>query len=397
MRNDYRRCLVLVVAVVFCSSALLIASTPNTLTEKEIQEGWILLFDGNSLFGWESATEVDWTVREGAIIATRGQMGLLRTLSEFGDYRLRLEFRAAQGTNSGVFLNTVPNCENPGPGGGCYELNIAPPDNPFPTGSLVKRRKHEGAGEDPDWRSFDVTVNQGRIEIRLDGRDVLSYTDREPILRGGIGLQFNQGRIEFRNVKLKPLGLQSLFNGKNLEGWSVYPGKESRVSVTESGELSLMNGPGQIESSRSFGDFVLQLKVKCNGKHLNSGIFFRSIPGEFWQGYESQIHNGFEDGDRTRPMDYGTGGIYRRQPARLIVARDFEWFGKTIIANGPYIATWVNGYPVSSWRDERAPDENPRKGLRRKPGTIIIQGHDPTTDLLFTDIEAVELPATRSH
>jgi hypothetical protein len=152
------------------------------------------------------------------------------------------------------------------------------------------------------------------------------------------------------------------------------------------------NGPGQIESVESFADFVLQLRVKCNGKHLNSGIFFRSIPGEFWQGYESQIHNGYEDGDRTVPTDFGTGGIYRRQPARLIVARDFEWFSKTIVASGPHIATWVNGYPISSWTDTRVPDANPRKGLRTDPGTFIIQGHDPTTDLLFTDIKAVELP-----
>jgi len=157
------------------------------------------------------------------------------------------------------------------------------------------------------------------------------------------------------------------------------------------------NGPGQIETTREYGDFVLQLKVKCNGKHLNSGIFFRSIAGEFWQGYESQIHNGFNNGNRTLPMDYGTGGIYRRQPARLVVADDFEWFTKTIVASGSFMGTWVNGYPVSSWTDTRPPDPNPRKGLRRAPGTLIIQGHDPTTDLLFSDIRAVELPQTESR
>jgi len=90
-------------------------------------------------------------------------------------------------------------------------------------------------------------------------------------------------------------------------------------------------------------------------------------------------------------MDYGTGGIYRRQPARLVVSKDFTWFSKTIIANGPQISTWVNGYPVSSWADTRAPNANPRKGLRTEPGTIVIQGHDPTTDLLFSSIRIVNI------
>jgi hypothetical protein len=349
------------------------------------------------LFGWEAVTDVDWVVLDGAIRATSGPRGLLRSFSEFGNYRLRVEFRAKKGTKSGILLNTIRDCEDSGPGGGCYELSIAPPDSPFPTGSLVKRKKLEGAGEKESWRSFDVVVHEGRVEVSLDGEDVLSYTDPDPIRRGRVGLQFNEGRIEFRNIKLKPLGLQSLFNGRDLLGWSVYPGKKSIFTVTEKGELRVSNGPGQIESAQSFGDFVLQLRVKCNGIHLNSGIFFRSIPGEFWQGYESQVHNGFKNGDRTLPMDYGTGGIYRRQPARLIIANDFEWFHKTIIASGPHLATWVNGYPISSWTDPRPPDANPRKGLRKAPGTIIIQGHDPTTDLLFADIRAVELSPAESR
>ncbi len=46
---------------------------------------------------------------------------------------------------------------------------------------------------------------------------------------------------------------------------------------------------------------------------------------------------------------------------------------------------------MSDWTDERAPHENPRKGLRLKAGTIIIQGHDPTTDLSFRNLRIAEL------
>jgi len=105
-----------------------------------------------------------------------------------------------------------------------------------------------------------------------------------------------------------------------------------------------------------------------------------------WNGYESQIHNGFKGGDRSQPTDCGSGGIFRRQNARRVVANDREWFSKTIHADGPHMAVWVNGYQVSDWTDRRAPAENPRKGLRLKAGTIIFQAHDPTADFYFRNL-----------
>jgi hypothetical protein len=47
---------------------------------------------------------------------------------------------------------------------------------------------------------------------------------------------------------------------------------------------------------------------------------------------------------------------------------------------------------VTDWRDERPPAENPRQGLRLEPGTLMIQAHDPTTDLVFRGIAIADLP-----
>ena len=152
-----------------------------------------------------------------------------------------------------------------------------------------------------------------------------------------------------------------------------------------------------MESERKFGDFVLQTEVFSNGKHLNSGIFFRCIPGQFWNGYECQIQNGFKDGDRSQPIDCGTGGFYRRQNARRVMADDFAWFPLTLVVAGNHMAAWVNGYQVSDWTDTRAANENPRQGLRLEPGTLAIQGHDATTDLSFRHMRAAELPGSRLH
>ena len=367
------------------------APPANILTAEELADGWILLFDGETLFGWKPASEVNWKVADGIISANEGKVGLLCTTSQFSNYQLRADFRAARGTNSGIFLHTPPVPTDPA--ADCYELNIAPPDNPFPTGSFVKRDKVAGAGETDGWRTFHVTMQGDKCEVKLDDKVVLNFTDPQPLQRGHIGLQFNSGKIEFRNVKLKPLGLKDLFNGQDLAGWKVLPGEKEKsvFSVTPTGEVNVKNGPGQLESDAQFADFVLQMQCIANGKHLNSGLFFRSIPGERWNGYESQVHNGYKDGDRTKPLDYGTGGFYRRQPARKVVADDFQWFHKTLVVHGPHMAAWVNGYQVSDWTDERPPHENPRQGLRTAPGTLILQGHDPTTDLSFRHLRAVEM------
>lgn len=380
-------CLVLTIA----TGSLAAQQQPNTLSPEEIAEGWILLFDGETLFGWEAASDVDWKVSSGTILATEGEMGLLYTQSQFADYELKVDFRAEADTNSGVFLRTAAECSDPAPGGDCLELNIAPPPHDFPTGSLVSRKKSDSVTPGEEWHQFSIRLERTEVEVRFDGREILEYEDPSMPLRGYVGLQFNQGAIEFRNVKIRPIGMQPLFSGENLDGWTVYPGQPSVFSVTDEGYLQVINGRGQLESEERFGDFVLQLDVKVNGQELNSGIFFRCIPGEFWQGYESQIQNGYEDGDRTKPADFGTGGIYRRQKARRVIPDDFEWFKKTIIATGAHFAVWVDGYQVSSWTDTREPDSNPREGLRTEPGTIAIQGHDPTTDLLFRNIEIAEL------
>ena len=161
--------------------------------------------------------------------------------------------------------------------------------------------------------------------------------------------------------------------------------------MTKDGELHLTNGPGQIETAGDFTNFVLQLECKVNGDGLNSGVFFRTLREGRWVGYESQINNTFKDGDRTKPADFGTGGIYRRQPARRVVADDHKWLAKTIVADGPHMAVWVNGCQVSDWTDERPAKESAREGRRDSGGAIAIQGHDPTTNFLFRNIRAAEI------
>ena len=368
---------------------------PGGLTDADVAAGWIALFDGETLFGWKTTNDrANWKVIDNAIQVDTGKGSLLRTTTEFDDYELKVDFMASEKTNSGVFLRMK---HKPGDvATDCFELNIAnDSSHPFPTGSFVKRNKVEVDVRNDNWQTFHMIVDGGDITVKLDGKTVNEYVDTSGVKRGYIGLQFNKGPIKFRNVLLRPINVGPIFNGKDLSQWDESQTGESEFTVTEEGELKVIGGRGQLESNVQLANFIFSMQCRTNAEGLNSGIFFRSIPGEFTNGYESQIQNQSKEGDRSQPVDCGTGGIFRRVNARRINADDQQWFSKTIIATGPHLSVWVNGLQVTDWTDDRKRHPNPRKGLRKEKGTFILQGHDPTTDILFRDIKARELSPRR--
>jgi hypothetical protein len=149
----------------------------------------------------------NWTLRDGVLTNARSGPNL-RTLEEFQDFRLDLEFNCPQGSNSGIFLR------------GRYELQIEEePDNHDPlgrTGSIYKflsagpaARRHPG-----EWRKLSITLIGRAVTVTLDGVTIIggqeipgptggSFNAREGE-PGPIILQGDHGAISFRNVLLIP-------------------------------------------------------------------------------------------------------------------------------------------------------------------------------------------------
>jgi len=152
----------------------LTAAEENRLSVEQIRDGWISLFDGETLYGWQPTSDVDWQVTGGEIRATEGSMGLLATTTQFADYELHLEFKASAKSKGGLFLRTPH-----------YGLDLA---------------------ADNIWHAYDVRVEGEQVFVRLDGRLVPSDDDSKLLKRGHVGLQFREGEIAFRNIRLKPLG-----------------------------------------------------------------------------------------------------------------------------------------------------------------------------------------------
>lgn len=349
---------------------------------EEEPTGWVRLFDGRSQFGWQTVGNVDWHVDQLALRATRGDISLTCTTTIWKDYELDLEFNADVNTNSGIFLRTP--LADTDPKTNCYEFNIASSDNPFPTGSLVGRQRVDPSdlGElSPNlWHRVQMQVQGDRIKAQINGKQVLDWTDPEPLPAGFIGLQHNSGRIAFRNVKLRPLGLKKILD-RELSHWKQYPNMEGKFVVDADGDLQIIGGKGQLESTDAYGDFVLVTRVRTNAPATNGGLFFRCIPGEELNGYECQISSAFKDDNPLTPTDCGMGGIFRRMDARIVASENRQWADLVLYARGPHVATWVNGLQVTDWTDDRPINANPRRGLRTEPGTLMLQAHDPTTDV----------------
>ena len=346
------------------------ACKPNTLPPAQIEDGWVMLFVGQTPFGWK--LEEGAKVADGMLVIKGAKAA---TDTEFGSFDLQFEYKAAQTRGIKLVLN-----------GKEYGLEAAP------------------KGQD-GWMKAAVSVQSGEKDHTV--AMTFSSTPEPKALqphkgkkvagpsRTAIGFTVPAGEtLELRSIQLKPLELKSIFNGKDLTGWKAIPDKPAKFTVTSKGEINVQNGPGDLQSEGQWDDFVLQLDVFSNGDHLNSGIFYRAVAGEFWSGYELQIRNQWEGSDRTKPVDIGTGGIYNRQPTRKVVSSDKEWFTATLVVHGKHMSAWINGYQTADFVDDKPPADSGRKGMFLGKGPISIQGHDPTTDLSFRKIRIAAIPRT---
>jgi hypothetical protein len=333
-------------------------SADGQLTPEQIRQGWLSLFDGETTFGWHVEGEA--RIDKGKLVLGGKKPTRAHPTTGFGPCSYRLSVHC------------------------------------------------KGSGS--------VTIND-TISLRNASRvlsDKLNRSHAAPV--ASLVVEANT-EVVVDYLHVRPEQTVPLFNGKDLTGWKVFKDnpKQSRsiFSVTKEGWLNVKDGPGDLQTEQLFDDFVLQLECRSNGKHLNSGIFFRCQPGKYQQGYEVQIRNQFTESASQKytveeydpsthkllskkvvlspAVDFGTGAIYRRMPARKGVARDGEWFTLTLVARGRHLATWVDDVQVVDWTDNRPASDNARQGFRAAAGAISIQGHDPTTDLSFRNFRIVPL------
>jgi hypothetical protein len=197
-----------------------VRTAPGDCTPLEVEAGFIPLFDGTqaSLDLWSQAGPGSFELHDDCSMETTGGMGLLWFPEEFSSYRLRLDWMMAGDDNSGVFVGFPDPGDDPWIAvDSGYEIQIDATDEPDRTTAAI----YTIQGADPEardaalnppgeWNSYEILVDDPRIEIRLNGVLVNSFVSTDPardLSSGFIGLQ-NHGAddsVRFRHVRIADL------------------------------------------------------------------------------------------------------------------------------------------------------------------------------------------------
>ena len=168
----------------------------------------------------------------------------------------------------------------------------------------------------------------------------------------------------------------SLFNGKNLDGWTVL---KCEAEVKD-GNMFIKSGNGLVQSEKKYQNFVLEYEWKALGEDKwDSGIYFRynEVPkGRPWpKRYQANLLKG-KEGD--------VGGIKGASSKGLL--RDREWNKFKLIVKGTKISLTIN--EKEAWKGEGLED--------LEAGFIAVQAEVPGGGQhLFRNIFITELEASK--
>ena len=96
---------------VLCAAGLAVAAEGEKtagLSEQERQEGFVALFNGKDLDGWQGSTD-GYVVEDGLLVCKEGG-GTLFTTKEYADFVFRFEFKLEPAANNGVGIRTPLGC-----------------------------------------------------------------------------------------------------------------------------------------------------------------------------------------------------------------------------------------------------------------------------------------------
>ena len=222
----------------------------NALSESEIADGWILMFDGETSTGWRGYAKdhfpSGWSITDGTIKMNgsgRGEAGAedggdIIYDQEFENFHFKLEWKVSEGGNSGIFylgqekpelgpiwrtapeMQILDNQKHPDAmlgkdgnrqAGSLYDLIPAKPQNARPVG---------------EWNEAEVIVYKGTVVHKQNGETVVEYHLWTPewdelvagskfpglnpdwakvAAKGYLGLQDHGDDVWFRNLKVKAL------------------------------------------------------------------------------------------------------------------------------------------------------------------------------------------------
>jgi Domain of Unknown Function (DUF1080) len=181
-------------------------------------EDWITLFNGKDLTGWVEIGKEKWIVDQGTIHgqAISKAYGYLQTDKKYKDFHLSLRFKCEGDGNSGVFFHTEFKPGTPDVSQGLqFEIDCVMNHH---TGGIYgdgrawivwPAPENEGVVRQSDWNDYQLRVEGNRYVSRLNGVQMVDFTDPAPRSHDGhIALQLHsggQGNMRFKDIHIRDL------------------------------------------------------------------------------------------------------------------------------------------------------------------------------------------------
>jgi hypothetical protein len=228
------------------TASLTYGYSQNKLSPPDVNEGWELLFDGETTNGWRryngQGIGSSWKVENGALVLDAKQKpdgswyvedgGDIVTEKEYSDFIFEYEWKISPCGNSGVMFLVKESPKYGAPWMTGPEMQIL--DNTcHPDAEIISHRagdlydilpslsdRAKPAGE---WNQARIRVQKGNLKMFLNGELIINvymwnkewdevlkntkwkdYPDFAKFKRGRIALQDHKdARVEFRNMKIK--------------------------------------------------------------------------------------------------------------------------------------------------------------------------------------------------
>ena len=412
----------------------------NYLDRMPKEEGFVSLFNGKNLDGWQGLvgnpitrakmgreelakkqaeanrkmTEF-WAVRDNTIVFN-GNGDNLCTVKEYSDFEMVVDWRITKDGDSGLYLRGTPQVQ-------IWDTARTDVGAEVGSGGLYNNQKNPSkplkVADNPigEWNTFRITMIGENVTVYLNGELVVdnvpleNYWDRNmPIFeKGFIELQAHGTDLAFRDIYVKEIrtneiglteeekaeGFVSLFNGMNLNGWQ---GNKTDYFASN-GELVVQparGGHGNLFTEKEYSDFIFRFEFQLT-PGANNGLGIRApLTGDAaYAGMELQIL------DNTAPIyanleEYQYhGSVYGVIPAKRGYLKPVgEWNVQEVVAKGSRITITLNGTVILDGDLVEASrngtiDKREHPGLLREKGYIGFLGHG--SELKFRNIRVKDL------
>ena len=174
-------------------------------------------------------------------------------------------------------------------------------------------------------------------------------------------------------------GWISLFNGKDLKGWTAPDGSNPKGWDVADGAIHRAEKGTNLHSVENFLNFELEFEWKV-AKGVNSGLKYRFHDGV---GPEYQVLDDANATHETKPLGQAAALYVIKEDTGKKVNPTGEWNQARIVAKGNHIEHWLNGVKVveieidtEEWKTRKAASKfKDRVGFGTFEGPIHLQDH----------------------